>query len=223
MDNKQREINHVNAYHAQPVHYPPPPTYYSPTSAGSSTQSATPSSSSPPPVVPATSAPVANKDAEREAQDAETKMPNLQHAFTVSSTPEANNSCSSQACADKIKFYCEANDKLIRELEDARYNGYQLRKAQKPLKEKLDAQTKDYRRIQQEYSVAANQLLYEKEEILKLTTEIGNLKAQLAESALHFKKFEMSGTLVENMFTNHLKYTTENKTKKGPEIGRAHV
>ena len=51
MDNKQREINHVNsyatanltissnnAYHAQPVHYTPPPTYYSPISAGSSTQ-----------------------------------------------------------------------------------------------------------------------------------------------------------------------------------------
>ena len=31
----------------------------------------------------------------------------------------------------------------------------------------------------------------------------------------------MSGTLVENMFTNHLKYTTKNKTKKG--LGYNHV
>ena len=157
---------------------------------------------------------------EGEVKDAEAQMDTLQHAFMVSLPSEVStNSCPN--CIETMKTYCELNDKLIRELEDAKYNGYQLRKAQKPLKEKLDAQTKDYRRIHKEYSDAANQLIHTKEEILRLNTEIGTLKAQLAESDLQFKKFEMSGTLVENMFTNHLKYTTENKTKKG--LGYNHV
>ena len=123
-------------------------------------------------------------------------------------------SCS-PACSNIVKFYRELNENFIREIEDLKYEGFQLTNAQKRLKEKIESQAKDYRRIQQEYSIKANQLLFAKEEIVKLTTEIGVLKAQFAEADFYFKKFETSSTVVENMLANHLKYTTEEKTKKG--------
>ena len=89
----------------------------------------------------------------------------------VSPTPEVS-TISCPNCLETMKTYRELNDNLLRELENVKYNGFQLRKAQKPLKEKLEAQTTDYKRIQDEHSVTANQLLQAKEEILKLTTEI---------------------------------------------------
>ena len=69
-------------------------------------------------------------------------MMDLQFAFMVSTTPktkEVSGTSCSQSCVDKIKLYCEQNDLLIREVEDLKYDGYTLRKSQKPLKEKLEA------------------------------------------------------------------------------------
>jgi len=53
---------------------------------------------------------------------------------------------------DTIKFLREQIDLLKGEVEDLRYKGYQLRKGQKPLKAELEAKTKDFRKLQEEYS-----------------------------------------------------------------------
>ena len=51
------------------------------------------------------------------------------------------------ACEATIKFLREQIDLLKREVEDLRYEGYQLRKGQKPLKAELEAKTKDFRKL----------------------------------------------------------------------------
>ena len=58
-----------------------------------------------------------------------------------SSITKVNEASCSQSCEAKIKHYRDQHDLLIREIEDLKYEGYTLRKAQKPLKEKLEAQT----------------------------------------------------------------------------------
>ena len=67
----------------------------------------------------------------------------LKHPDEVSET-----SCS-PSCVTKFKSCREQIDSLIREIEDLKYDGYTLRKSQKHFKEKLEAQTKDYKRIQE--------------------------------------------------------------------------
>ena len=53
----------------------------------------------------------------------------------------------SQSCETTIKLLREHNDLLKREAKDLKYEGYQLRKGQKPLKAELEAKTKDFRRL----------------------------------------------------------------------------
>ncbi|KAL4572359.1 hypothetical protein LXL04_019132 [Taraxacum kok-saghyz] len=66
---------------------------------------------------------------------------------TPKRTEEVSEISCTPACIAKYKNCREHVDSLIREIEDIKYDGYVLRKSEKPLKEKLDAQTKDYRRI----------------------------------------------------------------------------
>ena len=70
-------------------------------------------------------------------------------SLTLKHTDEVSETSCSPSCVVKFKSCREQIDSLIREIEDLRYDGYTLRKSQKPLKEKLEAQTKDYKRIQQ--------------------------------------------------------------------------
>lgn len=57
---------------------------------------------------------------------------NLQITFMVSTTPstkEVSEMSCSQTCIDKMKNLREHNDSLIREIEDLKYEGYTLGKA----------------------------------------------------------------------------------------------
>ena len=74
------------------------------------------------------------------------------------------------------------------EIEDLRYDGYTLRKSQKPLKEKLEAQTKDYKRMQDELSVKTCHLIFSKEKIEKLTAELDALNVKFKDAEFNFKK-----------------------------------
>ena len=99
-------------------------------------------------------------DAPAEIVAAEDKMMELQFALMVSSSHEPNSvevslPSYSQAYIDyvkilhekietldseveNLKILRELNDSLKKEVEDLRYEGYQLRKGQKPLKAQLD-------------------------------------------------------------------------------------
>ena len=103
-------------------------------------------------------------------------------------------------------------DLPIREVEDLKYDGYTLRKSKKPLKEKLEAQTKDYHRIQEEYSVKCCHYKDAKNKIEKLTAELDALKAKFQGANFNFKKIDVSSEKVETMIENHIKFkdqTTE--------------
>ena len=58
---------------------------------------------------------------------------------TTPATKEVSENLCTQACSDKIKHYRDQHDLLIREIKDLKYEGYTLKKAQKPLKEKLES------------------------------------------------------------------------------------
>ncbi|KAL4583301.1 hypothetical protein LXL04_007871 [Taraxacum kok-saghyz] len=150
-----------------------------------------------------------------EAEEAEDQMMELQHAFMVMATPEkekvSETSCS-PSCSAKLKSCREQIDLLIREGEDLKYHGYTLRKSQKPLKEKLEGQTKDFNGMQEELSVKNCQYKYVKNKIELLTAELDTLKAKFKNADFNFKKFEVSSTKFETMIENHLKFkdqTTE--------------
>ncbi|KAL4573443.1 hypothetical protein LXL04_020249 [Taraxacum kok-saghyz] len=93
-----------------------------------------------------------------ETENAEEQMMELQHAFMVSvSTKDekvSKTSCS-PSCTAKHILCKEQMDSLIREIEDLKYDGYELRKAQKPLKEQLEAKTKDFKQVYEELYVSS--------------------------------------------------------------------
>ena len=112
----------------------------------------------------------------------------------------------SPACIAKYKNCREHVDSLIREIEDIKYDGYVLRKSEKPLKEKLDAQTLDYKRVQKELS--DKNCLYEivKQKFLTVTAELNAANARFKNAEFNFKKFDVSSENVETMIENHLKF-----------------
>ena len=67
--------------------------------------------------------------------------------LTPKRSEEVSETSCTPACIAKYKNCREHVDSLIREIEDIRYDGYVLRKSEKSFKEKLDAQTKEYRRV----------------------------------------------------------------------------
>ena len=65
-----------------------------------------------------------------EENKAEEKMIDLELAFMVSTTSsidEVTKIACSQFCVDKMRKYCEHNDRLIRIVEDLKHEGYTLR------------------------------------------------------------------------------------------------
>ena len=79
------------------------------------------------------------------------------------------------ACETTIKFIREQIDLLKREVEDLRYEGYKLRKGQKPLKAELEAKTKDFRKLQEEYSNKCENYDYIKGQLAAVTEELDTL------------------------------------------------
>ena len=74
-------------------------------------------------------------------------------SITQTCTDQVSEISCTPSCIAKHKSNREQIDLLIREVEDLKYDGYTLRKSQKPLKEKLEAQTKNFNRMQEELSV----------------------------------------------------------------------
>ena len=126
-------------------------------------------------------------------------------SLTLKYTEKVSSISCSQACIDKMKQYRKQHDLLIREIEDLRYNGYTLRKSQKPLKEKLEAQTKDYKRIQEELSVKSCLYDIAQQKIVKLTAELDASNARFRDAEFNFKKFDVSSEKVEIIIENHMK------------------
>ncbi|MER8244940.1 hypothetical protein, partial [Acinetobacter baumannii] len=92
-------------------------------------------------------------------------------SLTQTCTDEVSNISCSQACIDKYKLCREQVELLIREIEDLRYDGYTLRKAMKPTKQALEAQTKDYKRVKDElYDLKNKELPMAKYNINRLST-----------------------------------------------------
>ena len=145
------------------------------------------------------------------ADQAEENMMDLQHGFMVFTTPEPNEvsetSCT-PSCITKYKLCREQVDSLIREIEDIKYDGYVLRKGQNPLKEKLEAQTKDYKRIQEELSVKSCLYDIAQQKIITLTAELDVSNSRFRDAEFNFKKFEVSSEKVEVMIEKHLQVRT---------------
>ena len=77
---------------------------------------------------------------------------------------------------DTIKFLRDQIDLLCREKEDLKYEGYTLRKGQKPLNEQLEAKSKDFRKLQEEYSNKCENYNFLKKQLANLTDELDTLK-----------------------------------------------
>ena len=107
---------------------------------------------------------------------------------TMSSTniPVNEVSCS-QSCEATIKLLREHNDLLKREVEDLKYEGYQLRKGQKPLKAELEAKTKDFRKLQEEYSNKCENYDYIKRQVDVVTEELDALKTKCGKTYVSLK------------------------------------
>jgi hypothetical protein len=126
---------------------------------------------------------------------------------TQTCTDEVSNISCSQTCIDKFKSCREQIDLLVREVEDLRYDGYTLRKSQKPLKEKLEAQIKDYKRVRDELIELKNhQLPMAQYNINRLTAELAASNARFKDAEFSFKKFDVSSAKVETMIETQLKF-----------------
>ena len=99
-------------------------------------------------------------------------------SLTRKSTDEVSEISCTPSCIAKYKLCREQVDLLIREVEDLRYDGYTLRKAQRPTKEKLEAQTKDLKRVKEELSEIKDQYSLAKYTINKLTAELAASNAR---------------------------------------------
>ena len=86
---------------------------------------------------------------------------------TTPSTKEVSDISCSQACIDKVSKYHEEHELLLREVFGLKNDIFNLKKVQKPLKEKLEAQTKDYKRVQEEYNLKSCHYKNGKEKIKK--------------------------------------------------------
>nr|KAJ0191548.1 hypothetical protein LSAT_V11C800412810 [Lactuca sativa] len=89
------------------------------------------------------------------------------------------------ACEATIKFLREQIDLFKREVEDLRYEGYQLRKGQKPMKAELEAKTKDFRKLQEEQLAA-------------VTEELDTLKIKCGKTDVSFKNYTASSIVAED-------------------------
>ncbi|KAL4573546.1 hypothetical protein LXL04_020356 [Taraxacum kok-saghyz] len=127
-------------------------------------------------------------------------------SLTQTSTDKVSEISCTPSCIAKYKSCRDEVDNLIREIEDLRYDGYTLRKALKPTTQKLEEQTKDYRRIRDElYELKNNELPMAKYNINRLTAELAASNA----------RFMDADENVEVMIENHMKW----QDKQGEGLG----
>ncbi|KAL4582814.1 hypothetical protein LXL04_007375 [Taraxacum kok-saghyz] len=144
-----------------------------------------------------------------ETENAEEQMMELQHAFMVSVSTEeekvSKTSCT-PSCTAKHILCKEQMDSLIREIEDLKYDGYELRKAQKLLKEQLEAKTKDFKQVYEELYLKTNKYKMALYNIRRLTAELETSNTKFKNADFNFKKFEVSSAKVETMIEKQLKF-----------------
>jgi len=140
-------------------------------------------------------------------KDPEEEMMNLQFAFMAStSSDEVSNSVCSSTCENKINHLIEQKEMLLREIFDLKNDIFNLKKINKPLKDQLDAQTKDLKKLKEEYSIKCEHHHYAKEQITSLTAELDTLKAKFKDVDFNFKKFDVSSKVVESMIEKQLRW-----------------
>nr|KAJ0217334.1 hypothetical protein LSAT_V11C300136930 [Lactuca sativa] len=115
----------------------------------------------------------------------------------VSCSQSCEVSCT-PVCETTIKFLREQIDLFKREVKDLRYEGYQLRKGQKPLKAELEAKTKDFRKLQEEYNNKCENYDYIKRQLAALTEELDTLKIKCGKTDVSFKNYTASSKVAED-------------------------
>ncbi|KAL4584141.1 hypothetical protein LXL04_008731 [Taraxacum kok-saghyz] len=105
-----------------------------------------------------------------------------------------------------------ANLAQIEDSEDAEEQMMDLQHAfmvsttPEPKEKKLEAQTKDYRRVQEELSVKSCVYDIAQQKISTLTAELNVSNARFKDAEFNFRKFEVSSENVKIMIENHLKF-----------------
>ncbi|TLX69561.1 hypothetical protein E9993_22885, partial [Labilibacter sediminis] len=134
----------------------------------------------------------------------------------MSHSDKKDNECSCcQTCSDTIKRYKELLEEMTRRAEDLSYERYEQSKIIKPLKAKLEATTKDFKRMAEENSMNKSWLIFAKEDNAKLTAELEALKAKYQNNEFSIRKFDASQIAVENLIDEQTKYRNQEKEKKG--------
>ena len=136
--------------------------------------------------------------------DPEEEMMNLQFAFMVQTTPEpvkyevSEFGCS-QSCIKIVKFLRDQIEIIKRENEDLKYEGYTLRKNQKPLKTQLENKTKDFKKLQEDYSNKCENYDHLKRKLAAVTMELDTLKNCFEKAEFNFKKYDVSSEKITKL------------------------
>ncbi|XP_052622642.1 uncharacterized protein LOC128127934 [Lactuca sativa] len=156
--------------------------------------------------------------------DPKEKLMEMQFAFMASTSSDPRKSevtllSFSYACKEYVKVLCDEIQSLRREVDDLKYEGYQLRKGKKPLKVQLEAKIKDFRRIQAEYSDKCELYNYVKRQNDALTAELDTLKKRFDSVNFAFQNFDGSSKVVATMIDHCMDF--KRNQQKG--LGYDHV
>ena len=117
-----------------------------------------------------------------------------------------------------VKFLREQIELIKRENEDLMYEGYTLRKNQKPLKTQLENKTKDFKKLQEDYSNKCENYDHLKRKLVAVTAELDALKNRFENAEFNFKKFDGSSEIVAKMIEEQMQWkdiTCGNQRKVG--------
>ncbi|MFS7899494.1 putative transcription factor interactor and regulator CCHC(Zn) family [Helianthus anomalus] len=101
----------------------------------------------------------------------------------------------------KVKYEC-----ILKDFDEFKNETYPIRKTHKILKEKVEAQHKDIRRLEQDLSQKSCVYLDAQQKIAELTAELDSVKTSFKENDFHLKKIDKSSSLVSNIVGEHAKF-----------------
>ena len=146
---------------------------------------------------------VKTEDGEK-ANVPEKQMKDIQCAPSIFS--EVNEIACSDLCLARMKSYIEQVENLHRMVEHHRAESYELKKGQKPLKNKMDTALGDFRKLYKDHTELSIQYSDALKEIACLTAELDTLKSKFQNADFNFKKFDVSSVVVESMIEKQLKF-----------------
>ena len=136
-------------------------------------------------------------------------------ATVVPHPKEVINSACSQECKTVIQQQQTLIEQLTKEAGDERYETYLAKKELKPLKAKLEATVKDYRKLQEVFSSKCQYFDDNLKKLNEVTAELEELKAKFGNANFNFKKYDVSSKVVESMIEKQLKW----QGKRGQGVG----